>query len=45
MIKLYEKGIYLSDNNEIIAEESLPGHICKEDDEKRNYRVVDSRRA
>ena len=34
MIKLYEKGIYLSDNNEIVAEDSLPRHICKEDAKK-----------
>ncbi|MEG1598177.1 hydratase [Citrobacter sp.] len=34
MIKLYEKGVYLSGNNEIIAEESLPAHICKEEAKK-----------
>ena len=34
MITLYEKGIYLSGNNEIVAEDSLPGHICKEDAKK-----------
>lgn len=34
MITLYEKGVYLSDNNEVVAEDSLPGHICKEDAKK-----------
>ena len=34
MITLYEKGVYLSDNNEVVAEDSLPRHICKEDAKK-----------
>ena len=34
MIKLYEKGIYLSGNNEIIAEEDLSEQICKEEAKK-----------
>lgn len=34
MIKLYEKGIYLSGNNEIIAEDEVSEPICKEDAKK-----------
>lgn len=34
MIKLYEKGIYLSGNNEIIAEDGVSEAICKEEAKK-----------
>lgn len=34
MIKLYEKGIYLSDNNAIIAEEHYSGAVRKDDAKK-----------
>jgi hypothetical protein len=34
MIKLYEKGIYLSGNNEIIAEDGVSEPICKEEAKK-----------
>lgn len=34
MIKLYDKGIYLSGNNEIIAEEQYCGNVQKEEAKK-----------
>ncbi|MGC6595290.1 hypothetical protein ACP0GC_25055, partial [Escherichia coli] len=34
MIKLYEKGMYLSGNNEIIAEDEVSESICKEEAKK-----------
>lgn len=41
MIKLYEKGVFLSENNELLTEEHCSGHIEK-DHAKRDYRTVDS---
>lgn len=41
MIKLYEKGVFLSENNELLTEEHCSGHIEKIT-RKRDYRLVDS---
>lgn len=30
MIKLYEKGVFLSENNELLTEEHCSGHIEKD---------------